>query len=421
MAYYKVKGGNEISGEVFVKGSKNATLPILVASLLVEDEVVLDNCPFIEDVEDTINILKYLGCKVKREGRALTICSKNVENHEIPVDLACKMRSSILFLGALLGRENKCVVPSPGGCIIGKRPIDMHLKSFEKMGVVIEEDEENECFSCHAQHILGYHIYLDYPSVGATENILLLAVKAKGVTVIHNPAKEPEIIALVQFLRSCGGEIYGEGTDRIMVEGVKKLHGTYFQLPFDRIQCGTFMCASAMTKGEIFLKGVDCDGIEPICYIMENLGCSLSWEKGGLWCKAPKYIKSNVKIITGPHPKFPTDMQPLIVSLLTLAQGTCIIQETVFEDRFAYVSELCKMGGNICVEDNIAVIKGNNGKKLIGCEVFGKDLRGGMALVLAGLCAEGESKIHGVEFIQRGYEDVEKTFKSLGGEVSLIL
>lgn len=419
MAYYTVEGGNKIAGEVFVKGSKNATLPILIATLLVEDEIVLDNCPFIEDVEETINILKCLGCDVKRQDRVLTICAKNINSCKVPKELACKMRSSILFLGALMGRENQCQVPSPGGCVIGKRPIDMHLNAFEKMGVVIDEYEGY--FNCHTKNILGYHIYLDFPSVGATENILMLAVKAKGVTVIHNSAKEPEIIALVQFLRSCGAEIYGEGTNNIMVEGVKKLHGTCFQLPYDRIQCGTFMCSAAMTQGEILLKGVDCEGIEPVCAIMEKVGCMLQWDNDGLWCKAPKIIKSNINITTGPHPNFPTDMQPLIASLLTLAKGKCIIQETVFEDRFAYAEELCKMGADISVNNNVATVRGNYGIPLKGCEVYGKDLRGGMALVLAGLSAEGISKIHGVEYIQRGYEDVEKTFSELGGKIRLNL
>lgn len=419
MAYYMIEGGNKISGEVDVKGSKNATLPILISTLLIKDEVVLYNCPFIEDVECTINILKYLGCKIERDKRTLTINAKNLNKSEIPEKYACKMRSSILFLGALLGRDKEAKVPMPGGCVIGKRPIDIHLNAFEKMGVVIKE--ENNYFDCHAKHILGYHIYLPYPSVGATENILMLAVKSKGVTVIHNCAKEPEIISLVQFLRSCGAEIYGEGTNCIMIEGVESLHGAYFELPYDRIQCGTFMCSSAITGGEILLKGVDCEGIEPICDIMGKIGCELKWEKNGLWCKSPKKIKSNFNIKTGPHPNFPTDMQPLIASLLTLGEGTCIIQETVFEDRFSYANELVKMGAEISIKDNIATINGSCGKKLLGKDVLGKDLRGGMALILASLSAEGISKVSGVEFIQRGYEDVEKTFKQLGGNIRLVL
>lgn len=419
MAYYIIEGGNKISGEVEVQGSKNATLPILIATLLIEEEVVLYNCPFIQDVECTIEILKYLGCEIKKDGKTITINSRHLKTTEIPNDMACKMRSSILFLGALLGREKQCKVPAPGGCVIGKRPIDMHLNAFEKMGVIINEDEQY--FNCNAKHILGYHVYLEYPSVGATENILMLAVKAKGVTVIHNCAREPEVISLVKFLRSCGAEIYGEGSDTIMIEGVQKLHGTYFQLPYDRIQCGTFMCATAMTKGEILLKGVECDGIEPICYIMEKTGCKLEWQKDGLWCKAPKIIKSDMKITTAPHPNFPTDMQPLISALLTLGKGNCIIQETVFEDRFAYVSELVKMGADITVRNNTATIVGNCGEKLLGKNVIGKDLRGGMALILAGLSAFGITKVYGVEFIQRGYEDVEKTFRQLGGNISLIL
>ncbi|MFI3175013.1 MAG: UDP-N-acetylglucosamine 1-carboxyvinyltransferase [Bacillota bacterium] len=303
MGYYVVKGGNEISGTCHIRGSKNATLPILVATLLTEDEVILENCPEIEDVTHTLEILRQLGCDVTIEERTVTISAKNLKDVEVPVDLACKMRSSILFFGALLARAGIAKIPRPGGCVIGERPINLHVNAFKQMGVVISE--EDCALYGQVKHILGYHIYLDYPSVGATENILLLSVLAKGTTVIYNAAKEPEIVSLVRFLKQCGAEIYGEGTETIMIEGVKKLHGTCFQLPFDRIQAGSFLTASALTGGNIFLEGVAHEGMDAICRILEDVGCQFRWSPSGLFMQAPKVLYSNVKITTGPYPQFP--------------------------------------------------------------------------------------------------------------------
>lgn len=303
MGYYVVNGGNEISGECHIGGSKNATLPILVATLLTEDEVILENCPAIEDVENTLEILRAVGCDVTVEHRTVTISAKSIKNVEVPVAYACTMRSSILFFGALLARVGVAKIPRPGGCVIGERPINLHVDAFKQMGVVVSEED----FVLHGQvkHILGYHIYLDYPSVGATENILLLSVLAKGTTVIYNAAKEPEIVALVQFLKQCGAEIYGEGTGTIMIEGVTKLHGTCFTLPFDRIQAGTFLTASAMTGGNIFLEGVAHEGMDSICRVLEDVGCTFRWSPTGLFMQSPKVLYSNVSITTGPYPQFP--------------------------------------------------------------------------------------------------------------------
>lgn len=424
MGYYSIKGGNKLCGEINVGGSKNGTLPILIGSLLTDEEIILENCPCINDVDDTIKILRELGCSVKEEKNkftdtsTITICSKDLNNSFIPEDLGEKMRCSILFLGALLSRNNECIIPRPGGCVIGERPIDLHLKAFKNMGVNIEE--QDNYYNCKVSNILGYHIYLDFPSVGATENILLLGVKAKGVTVIHNCAREPEIVSLVKFLRSCGGEIYGEGTDTIMIEGVEKLHGTVFKMPFDRIQCGTFLCASAITGGEIFIKGGELEGMESTCCILERVGCKFKFEERGVFCKAPKELKSNLEIVTAPYPMFPSDMQPLIVALLAVSKGKAVVRETIFENRFAYVLELQKMNCNICIngDDNSVSIVGSD--CITGCEVYGKDLRGGMALILAGLVANGESIVHGVEFIHRGYGNIQGVLSSLGGDIKLI-
>lgn len=418
MGTYIVRGGKRIEGEFAVRGSKNAALPILAASILAEDEVVLENIPLISDVFQTLDILRELGCGVSlsAETRTVTIDSRQLEGTEISNETVRKMRSSILFLGALLGREKRGKLAYPGGCAIGKRPIDLHLAAFQKMGVTIEE--EGSVLDCRAERISGQHIYLDFPSVGATENILLLAVKAEGVTVIHNGAKEPEIVALVRFLRAMGAEIYGEGTSSILVEGVKSLHGAYYTIPADRIEGGTFLCAAAMTGGELRLKGLEREQMGAVMEVMRMTGCRFLWEDSDLlWMRPPKRLLSDFTIVTGPFPAFPTDMQPLMMSLLTLAKGNCMISETVFEARFSQGAELCRMGADIRISGRRASIYGV--EKLHGAEVFARDLRCGASLLVAALAAEGESRVHGSEYVERGYEKIEDAFSFLGGDIRL--
>ena len=418
MGTYIVRGGRKIEGEFAVRGSKNTALPILAASLLAEDEVVLENIPLIRDVFQTLDILRELGCKVSlsEETRTVTIDSRHLSGTEIGNETVRKMRSSILFLGALLGREKQGKLAYPGGCAIGKRPIDLHLAAFEKMGVSILE--EGVVLDCRADRISGQHIYLDFPSVGATENILLLAAKAEGVTVIHNAAREPEIISLVRFLRAIGAEIYGEGTASIMVEGVKDLHGAYYVIPADRIEGGTFLCAAAMTGGELRLKGLEREQMGAVLEVMRMTGCRFLWEDSDLlWMCPPKQLLSDFTIVTGPFPAFPTDMQPLMMSLLTLAKGNCMISETVFEARFFQGEELCRMGADIRISERNASIYGV--EKLHGAEVFAKDLRCGASLLVAALAAEGESHVHGSEYVERGYEKIEDAFSFLGGDIRL--
>lgn len=418
MGTYIVRGGRKIEGEFAVRGSKNTALPILAASLLAEDEVVLENIPLIRDVFQTLDILRELGCKVSlsEETRTVTIDSRHLSGTEIGNETVRKMRSSILFLGALLGREKRGKLAYPGGCAIGKRPIDLHLAAFEKMGVTIRE--EGVVLDCRAERILGQHIYLDFPSVGATENILLLAAKAEGVTVIHNAAREPEIVSLVRFLRAIGAEIYGEGTASIMVEGVKDFHGAYYVIPADRIEGGTFLCAAAMTGGELRLKGLEREQMGAVLEVMRMTGCRFLWEDSDLlWMRPPKQLLSDFTIVTGPFPAFPTDMQPLMMSLLTLAKGNCMISETVFEARFSQGEELCRMGADIRISGRNASIYGV--KKLHGAEVFARDLRCGASLLVAALAAEGESRVHGSEYVERGYEKIENAFSFLGGDIRL--
>lgn len=418
MGTYIVRGGRKIEGEFAVRGSKNTALPILAASLLAEDEVVLENIPLIRDVFQTLDILRELGCTVSlsEERRTVTIDSRHLSGTEIGNETVRKMRSSILFLGALLGREKRGKLAYPGGCAIGKRPIDLHLSAFEKMGVTIRE--EGVVLDCRAERILGQHIYLDFPSVGATENILLLATKAEGVTVIHNAAREPEIVSLVRFLRAIGAEIYGEGTASIMVEGVKDLHGAYYVIPADRIEGGTFLCAAAMTGGELRLKGLEREQMGAVLEVMRMTGCRFLWEDSDLlWMRPPKQLLSDFTIVTGPFPAFPTDMQPLMMSLLTLAKGNCMISETVFEARFSQGEELCRMGADIRISGRNASIYGV--EKLHGAEVFARDLRCGASLLVAALAAEGESRVHGSEYVERGYEKIEDAFSFLGGDIRL--
>ena len=416
MGKYIVQGGKRIEGEFTVRGSKNAVLPILAASLLAADEVVLENLPLIQDVLQTLKILKELGCHVERRGRMVMIDSRSLHTAEADSEMARKMRSSILFAGALLSRLKEAKLPYPGGCAIGSRPIDLHLSAFEKMGISVKT--ENCMLKFSAKHIVGSQIYLPFPSVGATENILLLATKAEGATVIHNAAREPEIVSLVRFLRAMGAEIYGEGTSSILIEGVSDLHGAYFTIPADRIEGGTFLCAAAMTGGELCLRGLEREQMGSVLEVLRMCGCRFLWEGGEvLWMFPPRRILSDFSIVTGPFPAFPTDMQPLIMSLLTLAKGSCMISEKVFEVRFSQGAELCRMGADICISGETACVRGV--EKLYGAEVFARDLRCGAALLCAALAAEGESVVHGSMYVERGYEKIEDAFSFLGGNIQL--
>ncbi|WP_458407288.1 UDP-N-acetylglucosamine 1-carboxyvinyltransferase [Anaerotignum sp.] len=416
MGTYIVRGGRKIEGEFHVRGSKNGTLPVLAACLLAEDEVVVENLPLIRDVLQTLDILQEVGCRVERRGRTVTIDSRYLSTVEIGSEMVKRMRSSILFLGALLCREKRAKLAYPGGCAIGRRPIDMHLTAFEKMGAVISA--EDGMLDCSAEKVTGCHIYLPFPSVGTTENILLLAVKAEGVTVIHNAAREPEIVTLARFLRACGAEIYGEGTSSILIEGVCRLHGAYFTIPADRIEGGTFLCAAAMTGGELALRGLEREQMGAVLETLRMTGCRFFWEDSDLlWMKPPRRLVSDFTIVTGPFPAFPTDMQPLVMSLLTLAKGSCMISETVFEARFSQGEALCRMGADIRIFGENACIRGV--EKLRGAEVCAKDLRGGAALLCAAMAAEGESVVHGSQYVERGYEKIEDAFSFLGGDIKL--
>lgn len=415
MGSYRIEGGHPICGEIEVRGSKNGVLPILAATVLTGAVTVLHNCPFISDFFLTLEILKSLGCLVERKGRTVVIDSCCVSKNEVETDVVKKMRSSIIFMGALTGRFHETKLGYPGGCEIGVRPIDLHLKAFRKMGVAIEDDKE--CFVCRADKVVGKKINLDFPSVGATENIMLLATLAKGRTTIYNAACEPEIVELQTFLNRCGAKVSGAGTYCVTVEGVDKLHGTEYTVFPDRIEAGTYLCAAAITSGEITLKSAAPSSMRQVLLRLGEVGCEIRESANEIYMKAPKALHPVERIHTGPYPGFPTDMQPQFMSVLTLAKGTSIISETVFEARFKHIEDLCRMGADIAMEGQLAVIKGVD--KLTGGYVFGKDLRGGAALILAGLAAAGETVVGNSGYVERGYERIDKALCSLGAKIQL--
>lgn len=415
MGNYIIQGGERLSGQIHANGCKNAVLPIMAATILNGGKSIIHNCPLISDFYLTMEILKELGCDVILEGKTLTVDSSHADGCTIPEHQVKKMRSSILFLGSALGRFHYVEVAFPGGCEIGARPIDLHLKAVKKMGVTIRE--EKEYIVCHGEKLWGTKINLDFPSVGATENVMLAAVLARGRTVIYNAAREPEIEDLQKFLVAMGAKVFGAGTDTITIEGVDTLHDVEYTVMPDRIETGTFLIAAAITKGEIEIKEARPDTMRQIILRLSETGCKIQEERNWIYLKAPQYLKPIEIVRTQPFPGFPTDMQPQLMSLLTLAKGTSIIIETVFESRYKHIVELCRMGAEIAFEGRTAVIKGVDA--LHGAYVNGYDLRGGAALILAALAAKGESTVSNSFFVERGYEKMEQVLTGLGAKIRL--
>lgn len=411
-----IEGGIPISGEICVQGSKNAVLPILAATVLSEEECIIHNCPGLRDVNKTDLVLEGLGCSVKREGKTVTVKSDGMCGCKISEDLMREMRSSIIFLGAIVSRCKEAVVSMPGGCPIGLRPIDLHLKALRELGVEITE--EHGYIHCAVNQIMGTHIHLDFPSVGATENIMLAAVKAKGTTTVTNAAREPEIIDLANFLNAMGARVSGAGGSVIQIEGVEQLHGAEFTIMPDRIVAATYLAAAAATCGELCVKSVEPRDMVAMTKVLESMGAELKIGKSEISQKVSGRLKNINVIRTMPYPGFPTDIQSPFMAMSSLAKGTGVFIETIFENRFQHVDELVRMGADIKVDGRSAVVRGV--KRLQGANVVARELRGGAALVVAALSADGITTIKGTEYIDRGYESIEKYLLECGARIARI-
>ncbi len=413
MASYVIEGGRKLTGEVDISGSKNASLPIIAATLLNKGITKLYNVPNIHDVQIMLKILKVLGCKITKSSGKIVIDSRKINKKEIPEELMNQMRSSVILAGALISRNKEVVFSYPGGCDIGARPIDLHLEGFRKIGIDIEE--KSGYIKCNCDNIIGSEITLDFPSVGATENIMLASVYGEGTTIIKNAAREPEIIDLQNFLIKLGANIEGAGESVITIEGINKVKKdiSYTVMP-DRIEAGTMLCAAAITGGNIKINKVIPEHISSVIYKLEKMGCIINSKKNSIYIEAPKKLKAE-DIKTMPYPGFPTDMQSIMASVLTVSKGSSIVVENIFENRYKYTNELIKMGAKIKVEGKTAVFKGV--RKLSGAKVKSTDLRGGAALVVAGLSAKGKTEITNIEYILRGYENLEGKLKKLGAKI----
>ena len=410
--YYIIEGGKKLEGVLSASGSKNASLPILAASILNAGTSTLYNIPNIYDTETTLKILVKLGCKVVKKNGKICIDTNKMEKYEIPDSLMRKMRSSVVIAGAILGRLRKAVFSYPGGCDIGSRPIDLHLKGFEKLGAKIEED--GGLIYCIADKLIGNNIHLDFPSVGATESIIMAAVLAEGETVIENAAMEPEIVDLQKYLNRMGAKIEGAGTNEIRIKGVKELRDVSYNIMPDRIEVGTLLCMAMITNGKLELKNIIPDQISPVLYKLEECGAKMKIDTNSIILEAPKRIKP-VEIKTMPYPGFPTDMQSIFATMLTIAKGTSVVIENIFENRFKYANELKRMGAKITIEGRMAAIKGI--RKLHPAELRVTDLRGGAAMCTAALSARGITKIDNIEYILRGYENLDKKLQKIGARI----
>lgn len=411
-----INGGKRLEGSVNVGGAKNAILPILAASILVPENICISGCPQISDVANMVSILRFIGCKVETDNRTIEIDSAMAYGDTMPGDLSKEIRSSIFMMGPMLGRFHKARFTRPGGCEIGMRPINLHIDSLRQMNVKV--DEEYGQIVCSADELRGAEINLDYPSVGATENVMMAAVTAKGDTIIRNAAREPEVADLQEMLNSMGGRITGSGSSTIYIEGVRKLHGAAHQVIPDRIVAGTYMVAAAITGGDITVENVTIDHQHAIISKLRESGCDITQKMNSIRVQGNPERKEMQMIETQPYPGFPTDMQAQFLAYSATCRGTSIIIENVFENRFKHASELNKMGANITVKGNMAIVRGV--EKLTGAKTHANDLRGGAALVLAALCAEGESTIENAQLIGRGYENLDESLRSLGAEIQEI-
>ncbi len=413
---YIMKGGIPLAGDVVISGAKNAALGILAAAIMTDESVVIENLPNVRDINVIIEAMKEIGVVVEYlDPHTVRINGSNI--HKVVVDNAHikRIRAGYYLLGALAGKYRHAEVALPGGCNIGSRPIDQHLKGFHALGM--DTVVEHGLVKVDARQLLGAHVYLDMVSVGATINIMLAAVLAKGTTFIENAAKEPHVVDVANMLNSMGANVKGAGTDVIRIRGVERLHGTEYSIIPDQIEAGTFMFAAAVTRGDVTVHNIIPQHMDAITAKLREMGCEISEFDESIRVVGKNQLRScNVKTL--PYPGFPTDMQPQICVALSLASGRGVVTESIFESRFKYVDELTKMGAHVKVESNVAVIDGV--KRLTGAELNAPDLRAGAALVLAGLCAEGFTTVNDIEYIMRGYEDFDRKLRELGAVIEIV-
>ncbi len=413
MSGFIIEGGYSLSGEISVQGAKNAVLPILAAAAINGEKNVIHNCPRLRDVEKTAEVLRGLGCEAEFSGNTITVNSAPMRCYTIEESLMRQMRSSIIFLGAIIARCGEAVVSMPGGCEIGMRPIDIHLKALRSMGVSVKED--NGYILCRAGKLKGKEIHLDFPSVGATENIILASLFADGKTVITNAAREPEIVDLQKFLISMGADIKGAGSGSITICGGKKLCGVEYSVMPDRIAAGTYLVCCGCAGGEIYLKNACPEDMTSILSKLSDMGADIKTDKNSIYMSSSGRLKSFGSIRTMPYPGFPTDMQSLFTALACSADGTAIVTENIFENRFQNAEELARMGADIHIDGKTAVIVGV--ERLHGAVVHSRELRGGASLIAAALGADGKTTVVNTDYIDRGYEQIEKNLSDCGAHI----
>ncbi len=416
MSAFLIEGGRRLFGSAKVHGAKNSVLPILAATIIAEGESVISNCPDLKDVDASIKILRHLGCGVRRENGSVIVDSSTISRFDIPDELMREMRSSVVFLGAIVARMGEAVMSFPGGCELGPRPIDLHLAALRELGCEVVEQRGN--IICRAERLEGREITLSIPSVGATENIMLAACACDGVTKITNAAREPEIEDMADFLIHAGAKIRGAGSSTIEIQGKAKLFACEHEIISDRIVCATFLSAAAMAGGECSLERVNSSHVSTVIDILTGMGCDIRSETGRVHIKRSGQLKAVRPIRTMPYPGFPTDAQAPIMAVTTRAEGTTVFVENIFENRFRHVTELARMGADIRVEGRVAVVCGV--QKLYGTTVDSTDLRGGAAMVVAALGAEGQTRVTSLRHIDRGYDCLENTLEMLGADIKRV-
>ena len=417
MPVWRVRGGNALNGEAEVQGAKNAVLPIMAASLLCAGETVLNNCPTLLDVAASIDILRHLGCRARQEGGRIWIDASAVSETHIPHALMQRSRSSVMFLGAILARTGEVRLSTPGGCELGSRPIDLHLKALKELGAEIIEEGGEVC--CRAGKLKGAHVHLELPSVGATENVMLAACAAEGTTVITNAAREPEIVDLADYLKSAGRRVGGAGTPTVTVSGGEAAFpgGAVYSVMPDRIVAATWLCAAAAAGGDVLLHGVSPEHVATVLCALREMGCAVVAGRNDIRLRRIGALRAPRPVVTKPYPGFPTDAQALLMAACLRAEGTSVFVENIFDNRYRHVPELRRLGAEIRTEGRVAMLSGV--PRLMGAPVTATDLRGGAALVVAGLSAEGETEVYDSGHIRRGYDGLDEVLRRLGAEISV--